>query len=137
MANANRRVDPISAVAFSLFGYGLLILMGLTTQPTLLPDTAQFAITQDIALAVVGMSGVLGIVYNGANLGQLGGVEMTFVILSVIVGLSINYVPTVINLVEGWGIMLYASILAYGMVTFSYLILAYGSGVDWYPIGVN
>ena len=128
-----RKVDPISTLAFLVFSVGTLIVLGIVNNVTLLPNSYAFTLTQDhgVGLSIAGLA--VGIAYNGVNLEQINGVEVIIVLIGVFLTLAQHYIPTVAEYIAMADP--YASVVLWFYGTAVYMILSYGKGVDWYPIG--
>lgn len=128
-----REVDPISSTAFLLYSVATAIIIGLLAPITLMPDTLAQTVGQDLALAGAVGSLAVGITYNGVDLGQLNGVEIVIVLVGVVAVIAREYVPRFSDIVSQTDP--YGSVLLWVLGGVVYLILSFGKGVDWYPIG--
>lgn len=128
-----REVDPISSTAFLFFSVATAIIVGLLAPITLMPGTYAYSVGESLALAGAVGSLAVGIVYNGVDLGQLNAPEIVIVLVGVVAVIAREYVPEFANIVDS--VDPFGSVALWVLGGVVYLILSFGRGVDWYPIG--
>lgn len=128
MAARKTSVDPISTTALFVYGLVTAVMLGLITV------TVQFAnvpIDQYAPFVALASAGV-AVLYNGADLRELSRVEMAIIGIGVIGVAGRQFVPAIDNFMTStspWG-----ALAAWVLGAVAVLILAYGEGVDWYPL---
>lgn len=128
-----REVDPISSLAFSIVTITSAITLDLITAPTLFPNSFNIAVDPQLAAAGLVFGFFLGLAYNPVDLSDINGIEVFVVMVTVVLILANQFTAVVQDLMSQTAP--YGYLVLWTAGTISYLILAYGRGVDWYPFG--